>query len=238
MGIIESRKISDVFKYVSDGTLVAFDVDNTLITPISGMGGAIWFKHNVDRLIGRGVDPIIANDRVYAAFVDIQSFISVRPVETQTVEVVSKLHKLGIKTVGLTARGVSLKDRTVEQLRSVGISLCANTVYDKLVVLDEKAVFDSGVISVNHGKFPGKGRRLLAFLEKIKYNPKKIVFVDDDVSFIEDVSLVLKENKVPFTCIRYGVMDELNFTFDPARADDELRAISSIANRPAIREII
>lgn len=223
MSILESKNITDVLHYVDSDTLVIFDVDNTLIESATAVGGTAWFDYMLARLLQQGFSRDDAVKKLYRAFVTVQGFVNMKPVEENTVSVVQRLHGLGIKTLGLTARGFMVARETDRQLKAVGISLDKNTLYDEEIVFAEHDGFLKGVLFVK--PFTDKGEKLFTFFERIKYQPKKVLFVDDMSHFLGEVSTVLAAKKIPFTGIRYGATDSRMVSFNGAKADEELRTL-------------
>ena len=220
--ILESKDIADVLSYADLETLVIFDVDNTLLEPTQLIGGTAWFGHMLEKFQARGMNEQEAIKQAYVVWIQLQQVIKIKTVEKQTASVVKQLHEKNIKTMGLTARGFALAHRTSEQLYSLGISLDANTIYQDDVILDESAGFVKGTLFLDPAG--NKGERLFQFFDKINYEPPKILFVDDMPEFMESVHDAVVAKEIPFVGLRYGVADDRSLTFEPARADEELKA--------------
>jgi len=220
--MLESKNIADVLTHVDDQTLVIFDVDNTLIEPTQQIGGTAWFGHMLEKFQARGMSEQEAIKQAYVVWIQLQQVIKIKTVETQTASVVKQLHEKNIKTMGLTARGFALAYRTSEQLHSLGIALDANTIHQDDVILDESAGFVKGTLFLDPAG--NKGERLFQFFSKINYEPQKILFIDDMPMFLQSVCDAVVAKNIPFLGLRYGVADDRSLTFEPARADEELKA--------------
>lgn len=226
MLITETNKFSDILKYADEETLVLLDVDNTLIEPISYVGGVAWFDYMMAKMKKRGIPEEDVIHKTSFLWVRLQQFVKVRTVEEAIPSVIKTLHKKNIKTMGLTARSFLVSRITDQQLKSVDISLQDNTICGKEIIFTDHAGFYNGVLSIE--PFGSKGERLLQFLKKIDYETKKVLFVDDLSSFVEDVGTTLSETslskgkKIHFKGIRYGGADDQEIRFNPARADEEL----------------
>jgi len=221
--ILETKNIVDVLSHVDAQTLVIFDVDNTLIEPTQQIGGTAWFTHMLKKFEARGIQEADAIPQIYVLWKEVQQVVQVKTVEKQTVSVVTKLHEKKIKTMGLTARGFALGQRTYEQLSSLGISLDAHTIHSDDVKLDETAGFVKGTLFLDPDG--DKGERLLQFFDAIAYTPEKILFIDDMPEFLESVRIALGKRGIPFTGLRYGAADDRSLKFEPARADEELKNV-------------
>jgi hypothetical protein len=232
VAIIESKKLADVLNYVDSDTLVMFDVDNTLIEPKTTLGGVPWFDYMMDKFQKQGLSEPEAIEKVYTAWMELQYIISVKPVEEQTPLVIKQLHERKVKTMGLTARGFMLAEKTDEQLASVGISLADDTIFQEEIIFTQHTGFYKGVLSIQ--SHTDKGEWVTTFLERINYSPKKVVFVDDLHKFVVQVESAFIRKNVPFTGIRYGAIDNCHVLFDPARAEEELKAAVAGTEREKI----
>ena len=221
--VIESKKIADILNYVDDETLLILDVDNTLIEPVNYVGGSTWFLHMLKSFASRGIGESEAVKSIYPLFVQLQYVIKIKTVELETCDVVKQAQKIGAKTLALTWRGDILVTRTVEQLAAIGINLGKQTIHDKELFVEKTFGFTDGVLSVNPGN--DKGSSLKKFLHMVDYVPNKILIVDDSAMFVEDVRSTLEQEKIPFTCIRYGGADARHIKFNPATAAGELRSL-------------
>lgn len=218
--ILESKNISSVLDYVDKNTLVIFDIDNTLIESSHHVGNVAWLAHIMDKLVKKGLNRKEAIGKQYQLWRDLQKSISVKLVDPDSISVLNNLHDSDIKTIGLTGRGADISDRTEEQLKSVGISLSRKTIHDQEVELDKLARFMKGVLSL---EFDGhKGKRLVDLFSRLKFVPKRVLFVDDKRHHLEDVKDVLIKSGIPFKGIRYGGADEQEQSFNPDKARDEL----------------
>jgi hypothetical protein len=227
--IIETKKISDVLTHVNKETLVIFDIDNTLIEPVSFIGGTAWFRHETDRLIKKGGNIEELAEKFSALWGRVQPFIKIKTVESNTANVVKQLHEKDIYTMGLTGRSFKLEQITVDQLCSVDISIDNKTIYKNRLGFSGSTGFFGGVLSV--GPTGHKGEVLDSFFRKINYNAKRILFIDDDPEYIEEVETVVNSKKIDFVGIRYRAADDRIEKFDPAKADEELKQIFSKINK-------
>ena len=222
--IVKTNKINDVLNYIDQDTLAIFDVDNTLIEPSISVGGVAWFEHHMKRLQKNGLPEKEAIKQIYTIWSELQHIVGIRAVEETTAQVIAQLHERQIKTMGLTARGFTLSRRTTEQLFGVGIALHDNTLHDKEIVLDKPHVgFYQGILSIP--PYGNKGTWLRTFFDKIRYWPKKVIFVDDHRPYLAEVQSVFDEQKIAFTGFHYGAAQDRTVKFDPARVDLQAREL-------------
>lgn len=220
---IESKKITDLLDHVDEETLVVFDVDNTLFESSLNIGGVPWFFHLLEKLQAKGLPEKEAEKKLYQVWVQLQHVVPMKLVEPETPSVVQALHEQNIKTIGLTARGMTLAQRTHQQLEGLDIRLHQNTIHAEDLIIDEEAGFVKGVLSME--ATGNKGERLIQLCEKIGYSLKRVVAIDDVPHFLEGLQNTLGKHDVPFVGIRYGGADQRLVTFDPARAYVELREV-------------
>ena len=218
--IIESKKIIDVLNHVNKNTLVLFDIDNTLIWSIEEFGSLEWSSHISSQFHKDGLDIVEAIRKSCAIFEQIGDLISFKPVESDTLDVLSKLNKKKIGNIALTKRMFSLSIPTVKHLISAGINFSNNSLHTEEVVFDDMFAFSKGVLY--SGLRKEKGSALIKFLEKINHKPDNILFIDDSQHHFKEVHENLNSYGIPTTCIRYGGADHRSKTFDPARADSDL----------------
>lgn len=220
--IIKSNSISDVLKYADQDTLVAFDLDNTLIEGVHDFSCPAWWDYRISIFQERGQsydDAVKRLGEVFPQITDINIFHAIE--ETETLHVLKMLYDNNIKTMVLTARlFVSQREVTKNHLSQSKIHLCNNLNCDNEILFPNEAGFDNGILY--SGVVPRKGELLLEFLKKINYVPKKIVFVDDSMEHVQNVHDALTGKNIPSICIRYGYADARIAGIDEKEADKGL----------------
>lgn len=68
-------------------------------------------------------------------------------------------------------------------------------------------VFFKGIVFTN---LVSKGRSLELFLKHAKFNPKKIIFIDDQIENLESVFKFSSENNILFIGIEYTAASKIN----------------------------
>ncbi len=226
--IIESNSITDITKYLdpsdySSNTLVVFDIDNTLGRPPTDLGSDQWFYANIERLKKEGKNFQEAVKHLVPIYLQIHQHTQMVPVENETVPLVRELQKKGITVIALTARSISLTNRTAAQLQQMGIDFSLNLPYKFPIVYEpengQPAIYLGGIIFVgNHDK----GEVLVHWLEQTGISPHKVIFVDDKMKNIRSVEKALCKQHYPFIGIRYSRLDERVKNFNVWQADKEL----------------
>ena len=72
-----------------------------------------------------------------------------------------------------------------------------------------------------------KGTIFKAFLEKVNWTPTKIVFIDDNLSFLQSVDAVAQELGIPFVGIHYTGADHLPCVVNEKVAEFQFRYLAS-----------
>jgi len=125
LGAIENSVDELARTYGADKVLIAFDIDNTLLTAASDFGSDAWFKWQ-DAILAR---PGCGAERVAADFgglLEVQylaySIGDMRPTQSDTAQVIKRLVGAGHGVIALTARGPDIRTPTVRELGANGIA--------------------------------------------------------------------------------------------------------------------
>ncbi len=150
-----------------------------------------------------------------------RKLLSAKAMEPHTGRFITQLHQQEIRTIGLTARGIDMKEVTLNQLKNAGIDLTGYTLYDKDISLINKYHgFSKGFIFSTPGTEGfDKGTILIRFFEKISYKPHIIIFIDDNLHFLKSVQKALAKSypDIIFDGLWYQV--KLKPKFDKELAD-------------------
>lgn len=215
----ESKSITDILPLCSHRTLVAFDLDNTLIRPthMEDLGSDQWFNILFKYALEETQDPNQAILLAVTLSDFIHPFVQVKPVEEGNVDVIERLRAANIPVIGLTARGFNLADATLKQLDTVGVKFY-NTKPSaiKLQISDpnKKVYVKSGVIFCQGAD---KGECLQKFFQTMG-KCYDVIMVDDNEKNLLRVQAALKEKESSFMGLRYSVMDQRVINFSMFRA--------------------
>jgi hypothetical protein len=226
--IRESTSVAPVDALATPGTLVVFDIDNTLIEPTVTLGSDQWFYWYVAELEAGGRSSREAIDLANDVWNRVQPAIAVRPVEAMTPQLIRGIQARGLRVVALTARSHDAAAVTETQLTSAGYSLSTSAFGPGRRVIgdDPTMVYDDGVLYV--GEHASKGDALLRLLAGEGLSPERVVFVDDKEKHVRTVDAALSSSKIPVIAIRYGAADARVAAFDPAVAAVQFRLWSSV----------
>ncbi|NGX56740.1 MAG: hypothetical protein K1060chlam5_00986 [Candidatus Anoxychlamydiales bacterium] len=188
------KKIMEIEPHIEEDALIAFDLDNTLVTSSSYYGSVNWEEDLIENFLKEGhiLDEAItkACDMWYKA----QNKVQLKLIENNTIEFINKW-KNTCNIIGLTARSAGIKDITIQNLKLNNIIF--NDFKEHYLEL-----FHGGVLFCS-----GKSKSILLtnFLEKILKNekPKKILVIDDKKNNLEDIlnSALIKNFEIK--CFHY-----------------------------------
>lgn len=228
----------DVIKeYGQKGTLLIFDIDNTLIVPAQELGTDTWFNYRMDFYKNEGLSPENALEKALAEWEGIQNLTKVCLVEKEIAEIIRQLQTQEFYIIGLTTRGLGLATRTVHQLKSVDIdlSITAPSREDIFLMASHGILFRKGILFTSGTH---KGEALKKLLEALHYNPEKIVFVNDKLSHIKPVEEECQRREIPFVGLRYGRLDTKVKSFRKDIADVQFRHFSHILSDMEAEKLI
>lgn len=236
--ILEISKMSKVVQNVNNETLFVLDLDSVVMDVTQMLGSDAWCYTSIDKYIKAGMDKNEAKKKVYTLWEEVQKVSHVEPVEKDTPKLIRSLQDKGIKIIALTSRPPGVIDTTIRQLESIGVDFTRQPIYKKDLNLVHNAIkYYKGIIF--KGEFLGsKGDALNLFLDKIKYHPKKVVFVDDRKDNVESVDKALDLRGIDCSCVRFGANDDSYKRYNPAIADIEAEFFGKVLTDGAAKSIL
>ncbi len=216
-------QLKEIFSTLHTHAVVFLDVDDTLITPCS----KLFRWKSPDRCL---IDDLKRDREKYPNFNDIISHWRLTRktmlISEEWPDVIQRLQK-DRKVYGLTkmetgAIGAiaSMEMWRYEELKSKGITFTP-TFYDtpEMLVLSDPVVpfpstFYRGIFIT--GSYP-KSKVVQAYLQKEK--PEQIVFVDDRLEYLQDVSDECKRQNIPFLGVHFVGMENFVETPNPKVAE-------------------
>ena len=189
------------FNAIEVGTLVVFDVDETLIQPTDtyfineytpkgyAFKKKLFMKHKE-----------IKN---WDTYVDIVLKEAERPlIEPMVINEIKKLQQRGITVIACTAMNTGkvgglqkLEEWRYEHLKSLGFQGSFEDIIAEFSLHKKKPVFYKGVLAVD--TLP-KGPVLFEFLNHIRLIPDNIIMFDDSLSYLKSVHRECKKRGIPF----------------------------------------
>lgn len=209
--IIESCKFETIKKYIlPKQTLVAIDLDNTLIEPDNEIGSHQWLhalKHyEINRNINSDLNCI--KNKIEYAFFQAQKDLHIKLVDSNALNIIRYLQKKTIPVIGFTHRSIELLQLTKKQLKPLNIDFSKTSPTSQDLILDlvnDTAMFNAGILFSNINP---KGPTLKVFLKRINYYPKLIVMIDDQLKNLISIQQACDELGIEFIGIRYSYLDE------------------------------
>lgn len=212
------QSMSEILPYLTQDTLVVFDLDNTVIHPVQTLGSDQWFQH---LLLANTVDQSVS------IWSDVQPYTQVSPVEALTPGLIAQEQSRGVKVMALTARPATLATVTEHQLASIGVDFEVSPVYGKDLMLGDVngPQFINGVEFVSP-KFT-KGQALVALLNQIGYKPARVVFIDDTPKHTVTVNQALDAAGIENFEFRYGADDVRVAAYNADVANEEYKVFEN-----------
>jgi len=121
--VLERGSWRDVASLVDQGTLVVFDIDNTLVQPAQSLGSDQWFTYVMKSYVERGMPKEDALAKTLAFWRRINEVTRVVPAEPETPLFMRRLQDRGIRVMALTSRSTDVVDLTERHLREAGYDL-------------------------------------------------------------------------------------------------------------------
>jgi len=216
--IREIKSMAEAGPFLTQDTLVIFDLDNTVFEPVQTLGSDQFFSHLVKKAEAQGVQNQVAVNMALAQSTPIQPVTKVRAVEAFTPLLVANLQRQKISVLALTARPPQWSQGTLQQVASLGINF-SRTAPQMNSALFHNGFYTHGVLFLPAGA--EKGKVLIQFLKQAHLNPSRVLFIDDKVHNVQSVDMALTQVKIKSLSLRYGAADAKVKSFNPALADFE-----------------
>lgn len=199
------QEMSEVLYNTDQDTLVVFDVDNVISTPADLIGRPK--ARAIRRAIFKEYEQKYGRERIEHIHALYMMKGNGGLVEPNIKEIIAELQQRKIPTIALTAMGAKkwgniddLMEWRIFRLKQKGISFAFKNL-KKRILWDDEAGYESGIIF--SGK-QSKGVTLQYFLENIAYyQPKHIIFIDDNTKHLNSVSEMCNRLKIKFTGFHY-----------------------------------
>lgn len=219
--IIEIPHFKEICTHVTPDTLILLDIDDTLIETQQMLGSSPWFEQRCKKYRDEGFSSSVALEKSLAEWKAVTQLTKMKLVESGTEEIIRQFQMDGYYVMGLTARGLGLVSRTRLQLAEhlIDLSVCCPSKEDFYTCVKDQGVLYRYGILYTSGRC--KGESLFKICEQMGYTPKKIVFVDDKLSHLQDVESFAKMRGIEFIGLRYNYSDAHKAAYRPEIADIE-----------------
>ncbi len=200
--IFEIKNIEEVEKYLQKDSLIIFDLDNTLIETSQELGGDQWFEARI-KYFSQTMPSQEAFEKTYDEWYQLQSITKNCCVEKKTKAIFDKIVK-NYQAFALTTRGYDTSHCVLRELKRLKLDF--SNKGEEAYFLNKKLVlFKEGIIFANGLR---KAEVFFQYFEKHKPHYKKIIFIDDKKSHLENFEKFCAKEKIDFVGLRYGFLDD------------------------------
>ncbi|MBA3603723.1 MAG: DUF2608 domain-containing protein [Parachlamydiaceae bacterium] len=157
-----------------------------------------------------------------------QKVCPVKPVEEAFIPALALLQQRGIVIMGLTHRQPSLVDSTLRQVTSLGLNFLDSAPVKTTFSVPSKTptMYIQGILFT--GEFNKKGEIFVLFLLIINKQPKKIVFIDDKRSHVEEVEMALMGQGIEYIGVHYTAIEHVEKVYSPEIAEFQYKFLTKI----------
>lgn len=232
--IVETTTISEILPLIDADTWVVLDLDNTVFEGKQALGHTDWFYDKAHALMrNEGITLEEATRVCYPEWIEVQKVCPVKAVEQAFLPSLAPLQKQGVVLMGLTHRQPSLVDSTLRQLRSLDWTFEPTAPFkDSLVVPSATPTkYQEGVLFT--GEYNKKGEIFVRFLSMIGKQPRKILFVDDKRSHVEDVEKAVTAQGIDYLGVHYRATEHVSKVYDPVIAEFQKKFLTQIMSNEA-----
>lgn len=223
----ESMTIVDVLDYIDlnnpvdcQNTLVIFDIDNTLAAPAGVLGSDQWFEYMVSKWVQKGLTVDQAVSAVLPTYLMVHFRAGLEPIEECTVAIIHRLQAAGVRVMCLTTRSFFMAVCAEQQLARIGLRFALPEVdsMEEIIIgaTCYPALYLGGILFCGANT---KSSMLKLFFDQIRYQPGKIIFMDDKHKNIMCLENAFTDSGIEYIGLRYGACDERVKAFNPAHAD-------------------
>ena len=190
----ETDRIVGMLDAAEAGTLVLFDIDNTLVRPRSPLGSDEWLFYLEAYFRKTGTAEAEVSKKAEVVWNEAQWLNETEAVDPEVPAKIRELQSRGIAVMGLTARIVEASPVTEHQLSRIGVDLSVLAVSNDDLVIDQSVfgtadipVYRNGILYI--GETNVKGAVLARFLETegSALKPRAILFFDDKEKHLRSV---------------------------------------------------
>lgn len=194
-------------------TLVCFDIDNTLLRPSTHLGSEQWFSDLYNRLKTNGLNMNQILDILLPAYYAVHSDITTEPVEMETHAIIEQLGKQ-FPIIAITRRSACMLGITMQQLDRHGLLLSSYAPIKRSYAFlgIDQAAYHEGIILCGNNS---KGKLLKNFLARTGYLPGRVIFIDDRLDHVMDMSNTCQELGIEFQGFHYTYVEKnIAHTYD------------------------
>ncbi|MBA3721109.1 MAG: DUF2608 domain-containing protein [Parachlamydiaceae bacterium] len=219
--IIETSEIETVLQYVNKDSLVLFNVSDTLYEPSTTIAEHAWREYFAEKVIQLIKDPELGQKLINKTKNKIVQNVPKKLVEGITPTIISELQQRRLVVLGITEKKVSTPYAenfsliTSNHLQGLGIDLNKTLIYFDATEKDDNAPTFSLQYGILFSNKKGIGPSIKSFMEYYKFNPQRIVMIDNSMKSLKVVETLSHENSIEFNGLRYTRTDDRKANYDP-----------------------
>lgn len=211
--VVEIKNLSEAFAgALRKGTLVVFDIDNTILQTTQTLGSVQWADWYERELKAQGLPADEANRISSGKWVQINRSSGAELVEQVTPNIIANLQARGFQVLALTARPTSILLQTLRDLPRFGIHFGRSWPSARFNSPFPGAAYSGGILFV--GQTNSKGAVLKEFLRQNSLRPSAIRFVDDKRKYVDSLEQAFEGSGIFYVGYRYGGADYRVAHFD------------------------
>ena len=173
----EIYKLKEIEKHLTEGSLIALDLDDTLITASTYHGSMKWADDLIKKYQKEGYKIEEAITQTIELWQNALSGVKMKLTEENSVDLINKW-KESSSVIGLTARDFVTKNETHQSLKSHQISFSLFNDFNH-------AFYEKGILFCSG---EDKKKLLSSFIKQaMKKKPEKILIVDDKKENLEKI---------------------------------------------------
>jgi len=211
------NQVRSVFQQADQDTLVIFDVDDTLIVS-QDLTSRSAFLESIEGWLYRiyywfGYAPERTKEYENKLFHAVFAKAKFQLIEPDIKDYITELQKRSVKVIACTAMSPGKlvmieksEEWRYQHLAELGIDFSSSFKREPIVfdnLQKQKGsypMYYKGILCASHNP---KGIVIGAFLDRIDWTPKKIIFFDDSADFIRSVRDEMKKRNIPCECYQY-----------------------------------
>ncbi len=235
--IVEAADLAqfeEEIKNIDDKALVVFDVYNTIIVPSD-----MILRRSAKPLVKK-INESIQEDKTFVPHYKLShahlkskvlKSMKFELVDPKFPKIIQELSERGIATIGLshgnTNLGSTKKLENVKLNHLAQVNVDFKKSFSKFTIpffedTYSSSVFKDGVLFTAKLQ---KGKILAEFLKKMNLKPSKIIFIDDNLKFVQSVDTEMKSLGIDTLCFHYTQAETLPFRVDEKIAEFQIRSL-------------
>lgn len=222
MTIKETKTLKSLLEHATHQTLILVDLDNTLFESVSQFGSYEWMSHRISSALSKGEPLEAVLDRIVPPWENMQHKIKTRLIEEKVPSWIDQLQKSGSFVLGLTGRSKTLAEHTREQLKTYQISFTKDLVHDAFNNMHPEMIHSEGTLLIGYKNSKGDALRLL--FDQLNTEITKVVFIDDQRRYLDQVQAVLQKLPLEFVGFHFTALEDKfeNFDLEVALQEEQL----------------